>query len=134
MTIHNPVRRSVSMAAVAVAVTSFTFGVSTTPVAAAGPTTTVSPVGHYISAIIPIRSTVFYGPLTVKASGTFAFKGGPEGTWTDTNGTVIMTGQLKAVPFVFTVKQVGINLGTPSRKGTATEGGHPFATWYAARL
>jgi hypothetical protein len=132
---HSPTRRGSARLAVGVVVTSLALGVVSTQVEAAGHGKAISPVGKYISAVIPVRSgTIFYGPLTLKASGAFVFKGGPKGTWTDTNGAVIMTGQLMAVPFVFTVKQVGRNLGTPSRKGSATEGGHPFANWYAARL
>ena len=106
---------------------------ASTPVQAEGQRSTSSPVGSYISAITQIRGSTFYSPLTLKASGAFAFKHGPSGTWTDTNGTVVMDGQLNTAPFVFTVKQVGRNLGSPARKGTATEGGYPFGNWYAVR-
>jgi hypothetical protein len=101
-----------------------------------GSPSSVSPAGNYIAVVrqADVKGTD-HVPLHLTVSGGFAFKNGPKGTWTiNAKHVITMSGSLNGVAYAFTAKQLANNLGTTSREGKVTEGGHPFGRWYAARV
>ncbi len=104
-------------------------GIST----AGAATPTVSPVGRYNATITLGPAGSFVSPLKVNANGTFGFTGGPHGTWTETGNVIHMSGTIKSTTYAFVIKQLGKKLGSPTKQGTVTLDGTPFATWYAVR-
>jgi len=99
----------------------------------AGATTpAISPVGRY-SATISLGDSSFVDPLKVNVNGTFAFTGGPHGTWTETGNVIHMAGTIKSTNYAFVIKQLGKKLGSTAKQGTIALDGTPFTTWYAVR-
>jgi hypothetical protein len=129
---HRIIQRVVVMAATAVVM----FLIASKGADAVVPVTrTVTPVGKYMAVIFPSGTGKAYEtPLAVMNSGQFAFKDGPKGSWTEATGTISMEGKYDKVSFDFKVKQIGKNLGSPSERGTITEGGYQFGKWSASRL
>ena len=91
-----------------------------------------SPVGKYTATIVSGPSS-FTSPLTMNKIGTFRFTGGPHGTWTEATNVIHMTGTYKTGAYLFTVRQIGKNLGSVTKQGTITLNGSKFAKWYAVR-
>jgi hypothetical protein len=96
-------------------------------------TTVVSPAGKYDATIL-FSGSSFSSPLKLNTNGTFAFTGGPHGTWTEAANVIHMTGTLKnAGSYGFVIKQKGKNLGSVTKPGSITMDGKSFANWYAVR-
>ena len=75
----------------------------------------------------------FLDPLTLTKTGHFNIPGYVKGTWSETNGTVTMDGTYENGYFVFTIRQMGKNLGSYYKQGKFSANGTPYGTWYALR-
>ena len=92
----------------------------------------VSPAGSYVISTTD-SSGSFRDPLTLTKTGHFNIPGYVKGTWSETGSTVTMDGTYEGGFFLFTIKQMGKNLGSYSKQGKYTANGTPYGTWYALR-
>ena len=99
--------------------------------ATAGTAAVSSPAGSYTATLFAPHGQSAQDSLTLTAKGHFSFQGGPKGTWTETGTALTMTGTLKNVTFVFTITQMGKNLGSKAHPGKFTADGAPDAKWFA---
>jgi hypothetical protein len=112
------------------AVSTFTSGVAEAAPTAPAASAPISPVGTYAVTIVNLLD----GKLTIRDDGTFAFAGGPKGTWTEINKVIVMVGTLTSQDnYVFAIRQHGENLGLPTRLGTVWLNNTQWANWYGVR-
>jgi hypothetical protein len=93
---------------------------------------TISPVGRYNATIVGVGHS-FPSPLTIRMHGQFGFKGGPQGTWTESKHVISMVGTLAGATWVFVIRRFGNNLGSVTNEGTVTMNGKRFGKWLAVR-